>query len=298
MRSIRRLLALGVLACGMIAQTAFAQTPEAKPEPPSPRQVIPLWDDGPPGMVPGAGPGADDGTGRFRNVGIPSLYVYMPPDDRARQRRIALIVCPGGGYTHLTRLLGADGAVATFVPRGVVVISLKYRLEPPSTDVEANARADGLRAVRLVRAHARDWGIDPHKVGILGWSAGANLALNVATRFDGGSANAADPVEQQSSRPDFTVLLSPWPHAHSADAYPVPKDAPAAFIGTARDDTTAPPAFAEAVADSFKKAAVRSELMVVDTGGHGAYTIGNPGPGGRWTDRFWDWLATIGIRKT
>lgn len=290
--------AISVVLCGALTPAAFAQTPSAgQAAPPPPSLEMPLWPGNPPGMVPGAGPGADDGTGRFRNVGIPGAYVYLPPGKASGQHRIAIIACPGGGYTHETRLLGADGAVQTFVPRGVVVIALKYRLEPPSTDVEADARADGLRAVRLVRAHAKEWGIDPHKVGVMGASAGANLALNLAVHFDRGTKTASDPVERQSSRPDFVVLLSPWPHSHTLDTYPIPKGAPPAFIGTAKDDTTAPPAFAEGLAANFKKAGVPVELMVVDTGGHGAYTIGNPGPGGKWVDRFWPWLATIGIRK-
>jgi endo-1,4-beta-xylanase len=277
------------------AEAGAAPAPQAQP--PLPSLEVPLWPGNPPGMVPGAGPGADDGTGRFRNVGIPSMYVYLPSGSPKGQHRIALIDCVGGGYTHETRLMGADGAVQTFVPRDVVVIALKYRLTPPSTDVEADARADGLRAVRLVRAHARQWGIAPHKIGLMGASAGANLALNVAIHFDRGTKTASDPVERQSSRPDFVVLLSPWPHGHTVETYPIPKDAPPAFIGTARDDKTASPTFAEGLAANFKKAGVPVDLMIVDTGGHGAYTIGNPGPGGKWVGRFWPWLATIGIRK-
>lgn len=295
---MRHSFALAVPILGLFAPAAVAQnqTPvEANPIP-SPVEA-PLWPGNPPGMAPGAGPGADDGTGRFRNVGIPSLYVYLPPGAAVGQHRIAIIACPGGGYTHETRLLGADGAVKTFVPRGVVVISLKYRLQPPSTDVEADALADGKRAVRLVRAYAKDWGIDPHKVGVLGWSAGANLGLNLATHFDGGKAGAADPVDRLSSRPDFVALLSPWPHNHALNAYPIPKDAPPAFIGSALDDRTAPVTFAEGIADNYRKVGVPVDLMLVATGGHGAYTIDTPGPGGKWVDRFWPWLATIGIRK-
>src|SRR5207302_4339884 len=153
-----------------------------------------LWEGNPPGMTAGATPGADDGTGRVRNVGIPGMLVYLP-EAQTSADRIAIVVCPGGGYTHLTRLVGADGAVKAFVPKGVVIASLKYRTTPPSAQVDADALEDGKRAVRLIRVHAKEWGIDPKKIGVLGWSAGANLGLNLATHFDSGNPSASDLVE-------------------------------------------------------------------------------------------------------
>jgi acetyl esterase/lipase len=253
-----------------------------------------VWRGEPPRFVRDAKPERDDGTGRIWNVSVPGVLVYLPTDRNLWGHRTAIIACPGGGYTHLTRLVGADGAVATFVPMGVVVVSLKYRLEPPSTDVEADARADLLQAVRTVRHHAADWGVDPNRIGVLGWSAGANACLNGATRFDRGDPAAADPVARESARPDFAVLLSPWPHGHDASAYPVPANAPPVFICSARDDHTAPVAFAQAVAAAFQKAGVATDLWLVDTGGHAAFTLGGPGDGGRWPDRFLPWLRSIG----
>jgi len=261
-------------------------------KPPDPGQFN-LWATNPPGMVPGATPGADDGTGRYRNVGIPGLLTYLPATPPPADGRLALIVCPGGGYTHLTRLLGGDGSVDAFTPRGVAVIVLKYRTQPPSLSEEADALADGRRAVKFVRNHAKEWGIDPHRIGMLGWSAGANLALNLASHPDAGDATATDPVERESSRPDFVVLLSPWPAKHAIADYPITKDSPPAFIGSAKDDKTAPVTFAEDVAANYKKAGAKASLWVVDTGGHGAFTIGAPGPGGKWIDRFWTWLPEI-----
>lgn len=252
-----------------------------------------LWANNPPGMVAGATPGADDGTGRYRNVGIPGLLVYLPATPPPANGRLALIVCPGGGYTHLTRLVGGDGSVDAFAPKGVAVIVLKYRTQPPSASVDADALADGRRAVEFVRNHAKEWGIDPHRIGMLGWSAGANLALNLASHFDGGDAAAADPVERESSRPDFVVLLSPWPSRHTVADYPIAKDAPPAFIASAKDDKTAPVTFAEAVGASYTKAGAKASLWIVDTGGHGAFTIGAPGDGGKWIARFWAWLPGI-----
>jgi acetyl esterase/lipase len=256
-----------------------------------------LWEGNPPGMVTGATPGADDGTGRFRNVGTPGALVYLPEGAAPKEGRIALIVCPGGGYTHLTRLVGADGAVDAFLPKGVAVISLKYRTTPPSTSVDADALEDGKRAVRLVRHRAKEWGINPNKIGMLGWSAGANLSLNVATHFSDGDAGSADPVERESSRPDFVVLLSPWPSKRPVTDFTVPKNAPPAFIASAKDDKTAPVTFAEGIAANYQAAGAEHDLWVVETGGHGAFTIDTPGEGGKWINRFWPWLQKIGIRQ-
>ncbi len=279
-KTLRRLLFLGLVASRSLA------APEAP-------RGLPLWPGRPPAMVEDATPGADDGTGRYRNVGIPGALLYRPETPAPAPGRMALIACPGGGYTHLTRLVGADGAVAAFLPRNVAIISLKYRTRPPSLDVETDARADGERAVRLVRQHAREWGIDPARIGIVGWSAGANLALNVASHCDAGAPDAADPVERQSSRPDFVVLLSPWPAKRTIADYPIPPGAPPAFIGSAEDDKTAPADFARAIGRAYQDAGAAHHLWIVPTGGHGAFTIDAPGEGGKWIDRLLPWVAGL-----
>ncbi len=256
--------------------------------------TLPLWPDSPPGMIAGATPGADDGTGRWRNVGIPGLLLYRPESPAPESGRPVLIACPGGGYTHLTRLVGADGAVEALLPKGFAVVALKYRTRGPSVDVEADALADGERAVRLVRAHAAEWGLDPHRIGMVGWSAGANLVLNVACHADAGLPVSADPVERESSRPDFTVMLSPWPAGRSIAAYPIPRDAPPSFIASAEDDKTAPADFARGIAAGYLAAGAPHHLWIVPTGGHGAFTIGAPGEGGVWIERLLPWLAVPG----
>jgi acetyl esterase/lipase len=248
----------------------------------------------PPNLVRHAQPERDDSTGRIWNVSVPGMLVYLPPGRNWWGHRTAIIACPAGGYTHLTRLLGADGAVAAFLPKDIVVISLKYRLSPPSADVEADALSDVQRAIQLVRQQAGEWGVDPGRVGVLGWSAGANVGLNAAVHFNAGQSAATDPVARQSTRPDFVVLLSPWPHKHDASEYPIPTDAPPAFIGSALDDKTAPSAFAKSIAEAYQKSGARADLWLVETGGHGAFTINAPGEGGKWIDRFIPWLQRRG----
>jgi endo-1,4-beta-xylanase len=260
---------------------------------------VPLWKEGVPGVVPGSGPGSDDGTGRWRDVGIPSLLVYLPDIPAPASGRIALIVCPGGGYTHLTRLVGADGVAASCLPLNIAVIALKYRISPPSPNVEKDALEDGKRAVRLVRTRAKEWGIDPTRIGMLGWSAGANLSLNTATHSDGGNSPAPDPVEGFSCRPDFMALLSPWPGRppHPLADYPMDHGAPPVFIASARDDRTAPVTFAEEIAAACERSGVIHSLWTPETGGHNAFMIGASGEGGQWVGRFISWIKEIGVWK-
>lgn len=277
----RRFL-LTFLLTGLAAIRADA-LPEAR--------ELPLWPGSPTGVVEGATPGADDGTGRWWKIGVPGVLVYLPEGPAPAGGRPALIACPGGGYTHLTRLVGADGAVEALLPKGFVVVSLKYRTAPPSADVETDALADGERAVRLVRGHAAEWGVDPRRVGMVGWSAGANLVLNVACHFDAGLPVSADPVERESSRPDFVLMLSPWPAKRTIAAYPISRDAPPAFVGSAEDDKTAPADFARDIAAAYERAGAPCRIWVVASGGHGAFTINAPGEGGAWIERFLPWLA-------
>jgi endo-1,4-beta-xylanase len=247
--------------------------------------LVDLWDDSPTRFN-ATSTDRDDGTGRIVDVNIPGMIVYLPPVAlRPAGAMPAMIACMGGAYTHLTRLVGADHTVETFVPKGIAIISLKYRLKPPSGDVARDALADGQRAMRLVRFHAKEWGIDPNKIGMVGWSAGSNLILNQSTHFDAGNAQSSDPVERESSRPDFAVMLSPWPNAKPVTDFPAAKDAPPAFIGSARDDQTAPFTFAESIVAEWKTAAGTAELMAVPTGGHGAFEIGT-GTAGNWAETF------------
>jgi pectinesterase len=253
-----------------------------------------LWPGDVPRAKPATQPERDDGTGRMWNVSVPGVLAYLPTQSPPEGGRTAIIVCPGGGYTHLTRLVGADGAAGTFVPQGIAVIALKYRLKPASGDVEADTLADGRRAVRLVRAHATEWGINPHKVGLLGWSAGANLALNLATHPDADGA-PSDDVDRQTDRPDFVALLSPWPDGRDAQAYPVSAATPPAFICTALDDKTAPPVFAMKVAAQYAEAHAPFDIHVVPSGGHAAYTIGGSSDGSHWPEWFVAWLRGRGL---
>lgn len=163
-----------------MSQTAACETCE----------VVDLWPHGAPGAL---------GKGE---VDCPSLEIYLPEAGKACGA--AMVICPGGGYWNLASHEGRDYALF-LNQQGLVAFVLKYRLG------SANYRhplimQDAARAVRWVRTNAERWGIRPDKIGIMGSSAGGHLASTLLTHFDAGQANAADPIERASSRPDFGVL--------------------------------------------------------------------------------------------
>src|SRR5277367_3577316 len=149
---------------------------------------IPLWPDGAPGAL---GTNATD---------IPTLTPYLTTNSTGA----AMVICPGGGYGMLAPHEGNDYAL-WLNQHGVTCFVLKYRLGSSGYRHPAMLN-DAARAVRWVRAHADDYKIDPHRVGIMGSSAGGHLAATLLTHFDSGDTNSADAVERQSSRPDIGIL--------------------------------------------------------------------------------------------
>lgn len=260
---------------------------------PEPDAVLPLW----PGEVPNLVPGGKPETfvnERYANVSVPQLFVYLPP--KAKARGTSLIICAGGGYGHLAMCLHVENVVPLLHDQGVAVFSLKYRTRYGQNDVVADALADGQRAVRIVRSRAEEWGLDPARIGVQGYSAGANLCLNLAGRFDAGRPEAPDPIDRCSCRPDFCVLMCPWPNQRTIDQFPLRKDAPPTFIAHARDDKTAPFSFALAIAEKLKGQGVQEQLFAVERGGHGAFHFGMAdGPGAQWPAALFPWLKKIGM---
>ena len=258
---------------------------------PEPDAVIPLWPGDAPGLVPG-GKAETFINERYANVSVPQLFVYLPPKEKARGT--ALVIAAGGGYNHLAMCLHVENVVPLLHEQGIAVFGLKYRTRYGDNDVVADALADGKRAVRIVRSRAAEWGIDPHRIGFQGYSAGANLCLNLAGQFDEGDLAAADKIERVSSRPDFCVLTCVWPNKRTIADFPLSKNSPPTFFAHAKDDTTAPIAFATEVDEKLKGLGVREEMFVVDTGGHGAFHVGMvEGLGAKWPEALLPWLKKM-----
>jgi acetyl esterase/lipase len=276
----------GLLATGVVAG-GVARAGELSPV------VLKLWNGDPPGMVKNAGeertfPQWPD---TVANVSVPTMAVYLPPKDKASG--VALVYCSGGSYNKVSCISDDYGNADHFVPEGVALIVVKYRTTPPAAKDYSDALADAKRAVRIVRYRAKEWGIDPEKVGMLGGSAGAHLILSLATHADRGQSDAADPIQRESSRPDFLALLCPWPNNQPVSDFPINQQTPPALVCSARDDTIAPSAFAEGIVEAYKKAGAPAKLWLVETGGHTAFSPGNAGSG--WTEQLWSWMRSLGM---
>ena len=260
--------ALGTLVGGALAAASLL----AQDNP-----VFPLW---PAGQVPGArGDGTHD---------VPTLTAYLP--EAGRGNGSAMVICPGGGYGGLAPHEGRDYAL--FLNReGVACFVLKYRLGSHGYRHPAMVH-DAARAVRWVRSRAGEWGLDRDRVGIMGSSAGGHLASTLVTHFDGGRADAADPVERESSRPTLGVLCYPvitmgaFTHQGSknnllgpspdpalveelSNEKQVRKDGPPVFVWHTVEDTAVPVENALLFADGMRKAGVPFDLHVYEKGRHG-----------------------------
>ena len=262
---------------------------------PEPDAVIRLW----PGDVPGLVPNGNAETfvnERYANVSVPQLFAYLPPEEKASGS--ALVICAGGGYAHLSMCLHVDNVVKLLHDEGIAVFGLKYRTRYGDNDVVADALADGKRAIRMVRSRASEWGIKPDRIGIQGYSAGANLALNLAARFDDGDPHAADAIERVSCRPDFCVLMCLWAGPQTIVDFPLRSNSPPTFFAHAEDDKTAPIGFAREVNEKLRGLGVPQEMFVVESGGHGAFHCGMvEGPGAKWPEALLPWLEKINMRS-
>jgi acetyl esterase/lipase len=269
----------------------------AADEPP----VIPLWPGGAPGSEGKTDPeviveqsktgGHDRRVSRIHN---PSVTVYLPPRDKSNGT--AVVICPGGAH----RVLAIDHEGYEVASRlnsmGVAGIVLKYRLartEGAGYKVDVHALADARRAIRLVRSHGQEWGIDPKRVGLMGFSAGGELTALASTRFEPESVGGADPIDRLSSRPDFQMLIYPGGQPQSFD---VTKETPPAFLLVAANDGIS----AQRTVLSFtalRKAGVPAELHVYDRGGHGFGMHKIDAPVAHWTDRLEEWMGDRGLLK-
>ncbi len=262
------------------AAIVAAETPEE----------IPLWPKGAPGFEERRNEPAVAKDYWIKNIHNPSVTVYLPPKEKAT--RAAVVICPGGGHREL--VFNAEGAEpARYLNTiGVAAFVLKYRLGRETNSpysIEKHAREDGLRAMRLVRSRAGDWNVDPNRVGIMGFSAGGEVVSMVAYTDGAGNANSADPIEQQSSRPDFQILIYPGPLGIPEI---IPAKTPPTFLLVANDDRGASRSVAMLL-PKLREAGISVEAHIFAHGGH-AFNMGNRSQlvsVKNWPQRLADWLA-------
>jgi len=173
------------------------------------QQVIPLWEKGAPGFEARRAEPEQHQDWWYKNIHNPSLRVFTPPAGKANGT--AVIVAAGGGHRELVFNPEGVEPAQYLASLGVTAFALKYRLfrEPGSKYTVDNTAEDIRRAMRTVRARAAEWNLDPSRIGVMGWSAGGEVAALVAYPPVGGDANAKDPIERVSARPDFQILIYP-----------------------------------------------------------------------------------------
>ncbi len=309
-------------------------------EPPAQRgEEIKLWPNGAPGSEgitapevskPSVAPQNSKLPGNFTVTHYPSIYVFLPPREKATGA--AMVVAPGGGHTQL--VMEKEGwEIADWLnARGIAAFVLKYRLaRAPGVKytLPNEVYADAARSVRLVRSRAKEWGVDTGRIGFIGFSAGGEVAGMIETRFDAGKPDAEDPIERVSSRPDFNILIYPFyrpgsvpprpaggrgpggPPAASAEpmnnpiqinpneTFPMRGDAPPVFMVCADDDRS----HVEPTVKFYLELEanhIPAEMHIYAYGEHGFAlrpTKRSGAPVESWPDRLKDWLADRNISK-
>jgi acetyl esterase/lipase len=263
-------------------------------------QPIPLWKDK-----------APVGDGTFQDE-MPQITVHRPE----KPNGTAMVICPGGGYGGL--VIGAEGhGIAQWLNQhGITGVVLKYRLPRGNSMVPL---LDAQRAIRTTRANSKEWGVDPNRIGIIGFSAGGHLASTAGTHFDGGNSKSDDPIERASARPDFMILIYPVitmgekGHAGSrknllgANATPeaidkfsnekqVTAQTPPAFLAHAADDKVVPLEHSQMFLAALQANKVPAKLLELPSGGHGLN--GYKGPmWDAWQTQSLEWLVEQKLSK-
>ena len=293
---------LGLWGAAVFAATLCAGSSAAQPADPA---AMRLYDKAPTAAASPERTDVRDGLRVIRNVSDPTLTAFLP--DPAKATGTAVIVAPGGAFMLLSYDSEGTLVARRLAEHGVAAFLLKYRLEPTPADpaafavvlmrrlgearnadtasggaprftTEDQASADGAEAVRLVRRRAAEWKIDPHRVGFLGFSAGAIMTTNLATADD------------RASRPDFVGVI------YGALRNPVPADAPPAFFATARDDPLLGKA-AIPMVEAWRAAKRPAELHLYERGGHGFGLVPKGSSSDHWLDEFLWWMEGRGLLK-
>jgi acetyl esterase/lipase len=268
------------------------------------RVELKLWPDGAPGETAELPPETAPATGdppvtRVANVSAATIRLFRPAAGKANG--CGVVICPGGGYSILAFDLEGTEIAEWLNSIGVTAVVLKYRV--PRRDKDEPHKAplqDVQRAIRLVRQNAKDWGIDPGRLGVLGFSAGGHLTVMAGTHWDETTYGKIDAADDLSCRPDFLVPVYP--------AYLGDKDDPSTLSPLVRVNAQTPPTFIAVTWDdkdraieaasmlvALKKAGVPAELHVFSRGGHGYGLRPSDNPVSTWPKLCEDWMRVSGL---
>ena len=298
------IFALGVVfACGPLS----AQTNAWQPSPG--HTQVPIW----PGAVPDAQPvpGPEYVTNvpptagvpwiAVCNVSQPAMTVYSP---KGKNTGVAVVVFPGGGYNCLAMDIEGTEICNWLTSRGITAVLLKYRVPTRSSGAYAEslpALEDAQRTVRLARFHAAGWHIDPHKFGVIGFSAGGHMVAAMSTHFDKRSDPAVDAADKESCRPDFAIACYPGHLWNDDEGFklnpnvPVTTNTPPTFLLQAEDDPVDNVNHSLVYYIGLKEAGVPVEMHLDAQGGHGFGLRRTQFPITGWPRLAETWLGTIGM---
>jgi len=258
---------------------------------PEPKEIL-LWPNGAPGS---AGKTAEEketvnaaGERTVFSINKPSITPYLPSADK--NSGAAIIIAPGGGHKLLSVTIEGYSPAHWLQDHGVAAFVLKNRLakEDGSTyTVDGDELNDLQRAIRLVRSHAAEWHIDTAKIGVMGFSAGGELAALSGMRYDNGLSNAADAIDKQSSHPAFEALIYPG----NSTRFEVTKNTPPTFIACGYKDRPDISEYMPQLYLKYKQLGIPAELHIYSGVGHGfGLRASNKGAVGQWPTEVLEWL--------
>jgi len=250
--------------------------------------------------------------GAFTETHYPSVYVFLPAKGKATGA--AMVVAPGGGHRQLVIEKEGWEFADWLNDHGIAAFVLKYRLakaKDSKYSLGKEVHADAARAVRLVRSRATEFGVDPTRIGFIGFSAGGEVGGMIGTRYDSGLANSPDPIEHASSRPDFNVLVYPYYRPGSVPArtatplepilpnaeFPLAADTPPVFMVCTTDDPSHVAPTVKFYLELLERK-IPTEMHIYDYGEHGFGLRPTKKPGApveSWPARLSEWLAFRGI---
>jgi acetyl esterase/lipase len=297
-----------------VVSAVFSLPSQTAPWQPSPEHIqVPIWPSTPPDRQPVAGP---EYTQRVNNespravivgkVSRPTMTVYSPT---TKNTGAAMVIFPGGGYWVLYMDLEGTEVCDWLTSKGITCVLLKYRvpgehLSPRSGAYPKSPMAleDAQRTIGLVRLHAEEWHINPHKIGVLGFSAGGHLVAAISTNFAKRLYPAVDAADKESCRPDFGVALYPGHMLENTSKdfelnpyVPVTKKTPPTFLLQAEDDPIDTVKNSLVYYAALKQAGVPVEMHLYAHGGHGFGLRRTKSPITEWPRLVETWLQTIGI---
>lgn len=271
--------------------------------------VIDIWPEGVPGLKPDAGPERDEGEGRVANINHPTLTCFPAPAESANGT--AVVICPGGGYARLSFQHEGIDIARRFNTLGISAFVLKYRVKEYGQPYPLQ---DVLRAIRLVRSRASQYGIKGDRIGVIGFSAGGHLAATAGTMWDAPEGRTGAELDKVDARPDFmlliypvitmtdpyvhagsrTNLLGPHPDAaairHWSPEENVRPDTPPAFLVSTEEDRIVPFQNTVMMFEALKAAKVPAEMHIFQHGPHGFGLGKGLGPASLWPELAAAWL--------